>query len=102
MLLFAILHNFRIRVLPSSISDMPNATGFAAITQRHAAQCLALLWRDTADDRRDYVGWYWMWNTDWSYDRVDQLAGDELKRFNEIKSLIENHPVVDSVTPEDD
>src|SRR4051812_31110415 len=89
MLLFALLHTHRINLASGVILDAPGIRTLPAITQRHAAACLAGLWRAQADDRADDTHWYWAWNTQWSYDRVSRLAGEELARFHEIREMLE-------------
>jgi hypothetical protein len=102
MLLFALLHTHQVNLVGAVVSDAPSIRSFAAITQRHCAECLAYLWRGTNDDRASYTHWYWAWNTDWSYERIDSLSGAELQRFIEIKRIVESHPAIESLTPEDD
>jgi len=102
MLVFALLHTHIINVVDAVVPDAPSVRSFAAITQRHAGECLGYLWRDTDDERRHYTHWYWLWNTDWSYNRVDELDGADLDRFNELNLTIAAHPAVESVEPEDD
>jgi hypothetical protein len=62
---------------------------------------LAGLWDETGDSRAQYTHWYWKWNTEWSYQRVESLSGQELQRFNEIKRTIEAHPAIQALVPED-
>lgn len=100
MLLFALLHTHQINLEGTVILDAPSVRTFAAITQRHCAECLANRWRGKVDDRSTYTYWYWAWNTAWSYERIDTLEGDELYRFNAIKCQMEAHPAIKSLTLE--
>ena len=102
MLLFALLHTHDINVVSSTVADAPTITKFVPITQRHCAECLAAMWRGIDEERANDTHWYWEWNTDWSYERVDALADRELERFHEIREAIEQHPAIVSLTPEVD
>ena len=102
MLLFALLHTHDVNVVSSTVVDAPTITKFVPITQRHCAECLASMWRGIDDERANDTHWYWEWNTDWSYERVDALADRELERFHEIREAIEQHPAIVSLTPEID
>jgi hypothetical protein len=101
MLLFALLHTYQINLAGAVITDAPSVRAFAAITQRHCAECLAHLWRGTEDGRSRDSHWYHAWNSDWTYKRLDAHSGRELERFNEIKRILETQPMIDSLTPAD-
>ncbi|MCH7725387.1 MAG: hypothetical protein IH991_02725 [Planctomycetes bacterium] len=58
--------------------------------------------RKVDEDRRNYTHWYDKWNTEWSEERVESLAGQELERLHEIKHKVETHPAIESIEPEYD
>jgi hypothetical protein len=102
MLLFAVLHTHRINLASGILSDAPEIRSLPAITQRHAAACIAGLWRKAADERADDTHWYWIWDTEWSDERVRNLAGDELARFHEMKETLAAHPAVQSIEADEE
>jgi hypothetical protein len=99
MLLFFLLHTYEIELLPDVLGDNCDGAIVAAVTQRHAAEIIAVLYRDRAkkrdDHRASYEHWYWKWNTDWgSYGREERFTAEDRRRLEELQSQLEAHPWV--------
>ncbi len=99
-LVFHILHEFEIHVRLGVLSDCKEPT-LAAVTQRHAASCLAALWRGSRDERRSSQYWYRRWNGAWgSTGHSERLSDDEAARLEEVLAKFRDHSWIGELVPE--
>jgi hypothetical protein len=69
---------------------------------RHAAHVIACLWKGIPDPRNSYAFWYMMFNTSWGgYGRLERVTSDDALRAREIKQIIEGHPLIKEVVPDE-
>jgi hypothetical protein len=99
VLVFALLHFCRIYIVPGSLENNPTCESIAAITQRHAGDVLASLWRGKDDARANYTYWYFKWQST-SFCGSYELAKLPERAF-ELKILLEHHPFVLELREED-
>jgi hypothetical protein len=104
LLLMALLHMYRV-ILSHPIAGLDKSvTYLEALTQRSAAIVVAASWHgvDTSRSTYWYWYWYWKWNADWrAYEHLEELSPTETQRLRELKRLLESHPAVRWLEPED-
>lgn len=101
MLVMTLLHSYSI-VLPGPVfKDSEYVGTMAPVTQRHAAQCVARIWRVTTDPRSKYMHWYAKWQ-DWgAYSRLERLSDSDRQQLARLKAQFETHAAVDHLLPDD-
>lgn len=104
-LLFTLLHDYQIELAGPVLTDRPKlkeGDRVAAFTQRDCSAALASVWAGTKDPRADYTYWYIRWNGEWgSYGHAHALTEEESARLEILKGLIEKHPFVRRLVPDD-
>ena len=99
-LVFHILHGYEFQVRSGVLSDC-SASTVAAITQRHAASCLAAVCRGARDERSGSQFWYRRWNGSWgSYGHSEHLSDGEAARLNELLTRFRAHAWIVGLAPE--
>jgi hypothetical protein len=100
-LIFHILHEFELHVRPGVLADTQSGV-IPAITQRHAALCLAALWRGSGNERSRYEYWYRRWNSDWgSYGHSEHLSHEEAARLQELLAIFRSHDWITDLSIEE-
>jgi hypothetical protein len=101
-LLFVVLHLYAIRIPEGLLSDRPESTKWHGLTQRGASASLAYLWRNTNDERREDMYWYWRWNKEWNeYAHAENLSQAEQEALSKIISKLCEHPWVVNIFEDD-
>lgn len=89
-------------MVPGTIPEDLQLTLWEAITERHAAKCVAGLFKNSNDELSTYVEWYHRWHIKTSAPQiVEDIPLDQLPKIQEIINRIKKHPVVVDVIPED-
>src|SRR5216683_865871 len=85
-----LLHTHQIHLQPGTLADLSANGGsgegpvLAAETQRGAAEVIASLWPDRADERANYVYWYRQYNTRTPHEVLENVPQDRLTRVLEL------------------
>jgi hypothetical protein len=100
--LMILLHTHAIVLREPILTERPSVSELAAITQRNAADVLAMIWPDRTDtDRTDYRHWYYLFITRTPYGCVDDIGTEWRPRVESLKSQLAEHPLVKDILPED-
>lgn len=70
---------------------------FSPITQRHAAEVVAAVWKDRSDAVRD---WYWEFNTRTPFEVIEDVPAEWAGRIEAARRALESHPLIHQVNPE--
>jgi hypothetical protein len=89
--IMGLLHLCPIEVSAGTLSDAPDVKLLEPITQRHAAQCLASLWRDTTAERSQPSFWYNLWNENEMPETVEELSAAYLQKLEHMAKILERH-----------
>ena len=89
--IMGLLHLCPIEVPAGTLSDAPDVRLLEPITQRHAAQCLASLWRDTTAERSQPSFWYNLWNEHKMPETVEELPAAYLQKLEHMAKILERH-----------
>jgi hypothetical protein len=89
--IMGLLHLCPIEVSAGTLSDAPDVKLLEPITQRHAAQCLASLWRDTTAERSQLSFWYNLWNENKMPETVEELSAAYLQKLGHMAKILERH-----------
>jgi len=101
-LVFVLFHGYRILLAGPILTDRPGVLEVAATTQRGVAEALASAWRGTQDQRADPAFWYLRWNGEWgSYHHSERLSPAERERLDRLRAVLEQHPFVRRLEPEE-
>jgi hypothetical protein len=93
MLIMAMLHSSS-----PLLEGHPDLTFLEGITVNHAAEAISSLWKGTKDPRNNRLYWAYMWK---GYGRLEHVSAEDANRSNELKALLEQHPSVKQIVPED-
>ena len=91
LVIMGLLHLCPIEVPAGTLSDAPEVKLLEPITQRHAAQCLASLWRDTTAERSQPSFWYNLWNETKMSETVEELSAAYLHKLEPMAKILEKH-----------
>jgi hypothetical protein len=89
--IMGLLHLCPIEVLAGTLSDAPDVKLVEPITQRHAAQCLASLWRDTTAERSQPSFWYNLWHENKMPETVEELPAAYLQKLEHMAKILARH-----------
>jgi hypothetical protein len=104
LLWMVLLHTHQIHLRPEVVAGVNGAIlDFPAITQRHAAEVAAQLWKELypADrEKADYTYWYWRYNTETPYEVVEDIPDALRPRLLQLRDLLGRDSRIAAVTPE--
>lgn len=102
LLWMALLHTHRVRLRPKAGGTAANggAPVLAALTQRGAAEAVAALWPDRADERAGSPYWYFQYNSRTPYETLSQVPRELLPRLLEFRDRLASEPRVLDVEEE--
>jgi hypothetical protein len=95
--LMAVLHLYKLGFRAGTLSDAPDASEFAALTQRSAAAVIASLWPETKE-RSQPSHWYWAWHSGKYYECLEEFSAEQREKIEQMKSLLETHPTITALT----
>jgi hypothetical protein len=101
LLWMILLHTHHIHLRASSAANGSNLEDRAEIlgplTHRGAAEVIAGLWPDRADERGKYTFWYQQYNTRTPYEDLSQVPQEMMPRLFELRNLVAQDPRVRTV-----
>ena len=97
-----LLHTHEIHFRQPVLSDRPNVTYLAAITERHAADVIAALWRGRKRSERASSSFWWREYLEKAgYQTVEDVPLDRLHRLQQLRDQLATDPRIAKIIAED-
>jgi hypothetical protein len=101
LLWMILLHTHQIHLRASPAANGSNIETQSEIlcplTHRGAAEVIARVWPDRADERGKYTFWYRQYNTRTPYEDLSQVPREMMPRLFELRNLVARDPRVRAV-----